>query len=155
MDARRESALFNNPTGLCLHFVLVCRRPSQIAYVSLNPGISVFSVFRRIDSFERDAINFPWCAEMVQKAHPPNQPRCRFTKLVIVSRMCLFCIGMRLAGMVIKDASISSSVLGGKGDSQPASYCPNLLVTDACNALDCSSTIQSFLPVSACFQPFS
>ena len=42
-------------------------------------------------SGERLMINFPWWAEMVQKAQPPKQPRCRLTENFIISYA-----GMRL-----------------------------------------------------------
>ena len=33
----------------------------------------------------RLATNFPWCAEIVQKLHPPKQPRCRLIECLIIS----------------------------------------------------------------------
>ena len=45
-----------------------------------DADLSACTTSFNIDSLLRDATNLPWCAEMVQKAQPPKQPRCRLTE---------------------------------------------------------------------------
>ena len=70
--------------------------PRRIAQTVLNSlkggvvprtGLPYITVGRKneIEALLRDATNLPWCAEMVQKAQPPKQPRCRFTECRIIS----------------------------------------------------------------------
>ena len=39
----------------------------------------------RMDASLREEMNFPWCAAIVQKLHPPKHPRCVHTENLIMS----------------------------------------------------------------------
>ena len=82
-------------TGVCIS----CRRPhpvpscgtywptgSQIAQITLEvwqlrDGFHLFQNALLAAAYDE----FAWCAEMVQKAHPPKHPRCRLTENFIMS----------------------------------------------------------------------
>ncbi len=65
---------------------ILAEGPHQIAYVTFKiRHFGHFSTSFRMDVLDRETINFPWWAEMVQKAQPPKQPRCMFTENLIIS----------------------------------------------------------------------
>ena len=66
-------------------YILADGPPKSDMY-PLKSCISVtLSTSAKMDFSERLAINFPWCAEIVQKLHPPKQPLCILIENLIIS----------------------------------------------------------------------
>ncbi len=60
--------------------------PPRSVMVPRKSGIATTArTSRRMLSWLRLTTNFPWCAEIVQKLHPPKQPRCRLIECLIIS----------------------------------------------------------------------
>ena len=49
--------------------------PKSLMYPLKSGCLVIISASFKTDSAERLETNFPWCAEMVQKLHPPKHPR--------------------------------------------------------------------------------
>src|SRR5689334_10293100 len=72
----------------CLPFILymLADGPPRSLIVPRKSGICLIdSTSRRMDALEREATNLPWCAEIVQKLHPPKHPRCMLIECLIIS----------------------------------------------------------------------
>ena len=69
----------------CIMYMFALGPPRSLRFPRKSGIFVIFSTSRRMLSLERLMMNLPWCADMVQKAHPPKHPLCMFTENFIMS----------------------------------------------------------------------
>ena len=96
--------------------------PPRSEIVPRKSGICLMdSTSRRMLALLRLATNLPWCAEIVQKLHPPKHPRCILIECLIISyagigpRLRYFGCGSRVYGRSKLESICRSDIVGNGG----------------------------------------